>query len=352
MWQIDNRTPFAVGQGWVRDRDGAEVWLVAVKASFDVMPDGSLEIAREQTPLFRAAQYVGEPGKSSIRYESDMVLTKTTTDVLVVGHAFAPGGQPVTTLDVGFRVGSMQKVLRVLGPREWGALGPTKPEPFVSMPLVYERAWGGVDVHAPDPGTAWEWRNPVGCGFAVKASNLHGLPLPNVEWPDRLIRSWDDRPDPAGFGAICSHWQPRASFAGTYDDHWMETRQPLLPEDFDARFFQCAPADQQAREFLVGGEQVMLLNLAPASQMQFRLPALQFEMQTRFSDGERREHEPPRLHTVLLEPDFPRVSMVWHSALACHAKVYQLQDTRVTVRKTIPSDEEDDEPVDSLLDLV
>lgn len=351
MWQIDNRTPFAVGQGWVRNRDGAEVWLVAVKASFDVMPDGALEIAREQPPLLRAAQYVGEPGKSSLHHESDMVLTKTTTDVLVVGHAFAPGGQPVTTLDVGFRVGSMQKVLRVLGPREWGALGPTKPEPFVSMPLVYERAWGGVDIHAPDPSTAWDWRNPVGCGFAVRASNLHGLPLPNIEWPDRLIRSWDDRPDPAGFGPICSHWQPRASYAGTYDDHWMATRQPLLPEDFDARFFQCAPGDQQAREFLVGGEQVMLLNLAPASQMQFRLPALQFDMQTRFSDGERREHEPPRLHTVLLEPDFPRVSMVWHSALECHAKVYQLQDTRVTLRKTTP-DEEDDEPVDNLLDLV
>ncbi|WPH14645.1 DUF2169 family type VI secretion system accessory protein [Variovorax paradoxus] len=351
MWQIDNRTPFAVGQGWVRDRDGAEVWLVAVKASFDVMPDGALEIAREQSPLLRAAQYVGEPGKSSLRHESDMVLTKTTTDVLVVGHAFAPGGQPVTTLDVGFRVGSMQKVLRVLGPREWGALGPTKPEPFVSMPLVYERAWGGVDIHAPDPGAAWDWRNPVGCGFAVRASNLHGLPLPNIEWPDRLIRSWDDRPDPAGFGPICSHWQPRASYAGTYDDHWMATRQPLLPEDFDARFFQCAPVDQQAREFLVGGEQVMLLNLTPASQMQFRLPALQFDMQTRFSDGERREHEPPRLHTVLLEPDFPRVSMVWHSALECHAKVYQLQDTRVTLRKTT-QDEEDDEPVDNLLDLV
>ena len=32
MWQVDNRTPFAAERGWVRDRNGAEIWLVAVKA--------------------------------------------------------------------------------------------------------------------------------------------------------------------------------------------------------------------------------------------------------------------------------------------------------------------------------
>ena len=41
MWQIDNRTPFAAERGWVRDRDGAEVWLVAVKCTFDILPDGT-----------------------------------------------------------------------------------------------------------------------------------------------------------------------------------------------------------------------------------------------------------------------------------------------------------------------
>ena len=41
MWQIDNRTPFAAERTWTRGRDGAEIWLVAVKCTFSVLPDGS-----------------------------------------------------------------------------------------------------------------------------------------------------------------------------------------------------------------------------------------------------------------------------------------------------------------------
>ena len=55
--------------------------------------------------MLRVPEYHGEPGKSSIKYENDLVLTKTTTDILVVGHAWAPGGRPVTEWTVGFRVG-------------------------------------------------------------------------------------------------------------------------------------------------------------------------------------------------------------------------------------------------------
>jgi hypothetical protein len=164
----------------------------------------------------------------------------------------------------------------------------------------------------------WDWRNPVGCGFAVKKDHLEGVPVPNIEWPDRPIRAWDSRPAPAGFGALASHWQPRAGYAGTYGDHWMKTRQPLLPDDFQDRFFQCAPADQQSSEFLRGGETVILYHLTPAGDLRFSLPRTFLRLETRFYTGERTIHEAPKLHTVILEPDYPRVSMVWHSALPCH----------------------------------
>ncbi|MEP6652619.1 MAG: hypothetical protein ABJA82_04640 [Myxococcales bacterium] len=48
MWQIENRTPFAAGQGWVRDRNGAETWIVAMKTTFDVRLDGSTALASVQ----------------------------------------------------------------------------------------------------------------------------------------------------------------------------------------------------------------------------------------------------------------------------------------------------------------
>lgn len=350
MWLVENRTPFAVERGWVRDRSGAEIWLVAVKATFDIGPDGTTTVAKEQPPVLRVAQHHADPATSSVKYDADLVLTKSTTDITVVGHAHAPGGRAVTEIDVGFRVGPVQKVLRVFGDRQWGALGPGAPAPFTKMPLVYERAFGGVDAQA-DPAHDWDWRNPVGRGFAVSRAHLDAAAMPNLEWPDRLIRAWDDRPPPAGFGPIGSHWQPRVSHAGTYDERWLKTRQPLLPDDFDDRFFQCAPVDQQAPQFLRGGEPAALFNLTPAGRLAFALPRLHLGFDTRFFDGSREIHKVRKLHSVILEPDFPRLSLVWHSPLPCHFKVQKLERTIVTLKASLNAepgaDADEDEDADS-----
>jgi hypothetical protein len=156
-----------------------------------------------------------------------------------------------------------------------------------------------------------------------------------VEVPDQLISSWNDRPPPAGFGAIDYHWQPRVGYGGTYGEHWLKTRQPLFAEDLDDRYFQCAPADQQTSRFLCGGEDVSLQNLHPCGPIEFTLPRLRFRFETRFYDGSRELHKHPRLHTVLLEPDHPRVSLVWHSALSCHFKAQKLERTAVTLETRV-----------------
>jgi hypothetical protein len=332
MWQVDNRTPFAAERAWIRDRNGAEVWLVALKCTFDINPDGTTTISAEQPPVLRVPEYHGEPGRSSIKYEADLVLTKPTSDVLVVGHAHAPAGRPVTQLEAGFRIGPLQKSLRISGDRFWGSVGPSAPESFVSMPLVYERAFGGVDLKSAHPERDWEWRNPVGTGFAVARDNLTGTALPNIEYPNDMVNGWKDRPRPAGFGAIAAHWQPRVAFAGTYGDTWMAERQPLLPDDFDDRFFQCAPQDQQSPGFLRGGEPVTLHHLSPFGELRFTLPKVFVGFETRFYGGGREIHQNRRLHSVILEPDFPRVSLVWHSALPCHVKVQRLDRTVLTLK--------------------
>jgi hypothetical protein len=343
MWQIDNRTPFAAERSWAHDRDGAQVWLVAVKCTFDIKLDGSTEVSAEQPPVLHVPEYIGEPGKSSLRYEADLVLTKATTDVVVVGHAHAPNGKPVNELEVGFRVGQLQKVLRVNGDRVWRDGTVSAPKPFIQMPLVYESAFGGVDRLSPQPDRDWDWRNPVGTGFAIQQSNIDGVPLPNIELREQPIRSWEDRPAPAGFGPICSHWQPRAGFAGTYGDQWMKERQPLLPEDFDERFFQSAPTDQQATQFLTGGEPVVLLNLSPAGNLRFILPKVYLGFDTRFYDGSREIHKIRKLHSVIFEPDFPRVSLVWHSALPCHFKVHKLERTIISLKTNLSTGESMDD---------
>ena len=344
MWQVDNRTPFAAERGWVRDRNGAEIWLVAVKCTWNIGPDGTTEIAEDQPPVLRLPEHHGDPGSSSIKYDGDLVLTKTATDILVAGQAHAPGGRPVSQLDVGFRVGPVQKLLRVFGDRVWYSTGPSSPEPFLKIPLVYERAFGGADQKSAHPDRDWEWRNPVGTGFAVSRDNLVGRPVPNVEYPDEPIKEWNDRPRPAGFGAIAGHWHTRLALAGTYDDRWLKERQPLVPADFDDRFFQCAPQDQQAPGFLHGGEPVVLYRLTPGGELRFHLPKVFLGFETRFYDGTRQIHRERKLHTVILEPDVPRVSLVWHTALPCHWKVQKLERTIVTLRTPLNGTTPDHEP--------
>lgn len=342
MWQLDNRTPFAAERTWTRDRDGAETWLVAVKCTFDVLPDGTTTVADEQPPVVRAAEYIDpdKPVVSSLKYDTDLVRTKTTTDVILIGHAHAPNGEPVTDIEVGLRVGPMTKRLRVIGDRVWRGGAMSSPRPFLRMPIVYERAYGGVDPSTRDAALPqWSRENPIGTGFALSESGVDGLRLPNIEYPDRAVQRWDDRPSPAGFGPIGAHWHPRVQLAGTYDERWQQDRFPLLPQDFDDRHYQCAPTDQQAPQFLAGGEAVVLLNLTPGGRLQFTLPRIYFAFETFFLTGERHVHEKARLHTVILEPDLPRISLVWHTALRCHPKVYKLDTTRIVEKTVLGSDD-------------
>jgi hypothetical protein len=39
------------------------------------------------------------------------------------------------------------------------------------------------------------------------------------------------------------------------------------------------------------------------------------------------------LHTIILEPDVPRLLMVWHSLLSCHTQVLKLEKSVVTVKR-------------------
>jgi hypothetical protein len=335
MWAIENHTPFAAERCWVRDKNGAEVWLVAVRATFDIFPDGVIEIAEKQEAVYMAPVYSGEPGKSSLLYESDLHHTKTTTDILLHGHAYAPSGRKVRYLDVSLKVANIFKQLRVYGDRYWqqgltGGTGVSCPEPFEKMSITYERAFGGTDQKAASPEKhGWEPRNPIGRGFALAEEHLMGERLPNIEYPDQLISSWKQRPLPAGFGPISGCWQPRLKLAGTYDKKWEEEKQPLLPDDFDERYYQCAPADQQAAGWLRGGELVELCNLTPQGLLKFRLPQVNLHFATKYFDGEKVSHE-GRLHTVIIEPDHPRLIMVWHTHLPCHFKALKLEKTVIS----------------------
>jgi hypothetical protein len=339
MWAINNETDFAAERNWIRDRNGAEVWIVSVKGTYAIATDGSLILAEEQEPVAFGPKYRGEPTRSSLLYETDLMLTKTATDVILNATAYAPYSHPVATIDVTAQIGNWRKTLRVFGDRYWLQDGATDPDPFVTMPITYERAFGGVDA---DPEVSrvfgWERRNPVGAGFAISASRANTRALPNIEDPRSPISSWKDRPVPAGFGAIPGHWPPRVELAGTYDERWLNERLPLVPQDFDERFYQFAPSDQQLPE-LRGGEEVVLTNLTPSGELVFRLPRVVLTFETDF--GIELVQHRATLHSVIIEPDVPRLIMVWQTSLPCHPKVLKLRRTTITEKLFINHQKEE-----------
>lgn len=331
MFTLSNQTPYAAERTLTTDRDGADVWIVAVKGAFTILPDGTTKVADEQEQICAFPLHQGDPATSSLKYECDLDFTKPTTDVLLHGSAYAPNGKPAAAVDVMMKVDSIVKKLRVVGDRAWkeGVMGLrlTEPEPFVTMPLVYERAYGGTDVRSDDPKRrGWEPYNPVGTGFTSDGRAVAGQRAPNIEplAPTGRGKSADRV---AGFGPIARHWLPRVPFAGTYDLHWEKTRMPLFPKDFDDRFFQCAPEDQRTARYLRGREDVELYNLTPDGRLAFRLPRVALRFVTILAG--RRIHHRANLHTVVLEPDVPRVLMVWHTSVPCRGEKLRLVDTTI-----------------------
>jgi hypothetical protein len=331
MWQVWNHTPLDAQWSGIRDLDGAEVWLVAIKGTFTCGPDGRCQLATNQEPVARAPRFAGDPQSTDLLEESDFCLTKSATDVLVRGSAYAPRHRAAKSVDVSIAVeGHFEKTLRVTGPRKWESTGGkfslTEPEPFEVLPLTYTRAYGGV----AKSGDTWCAENTIGVGISSRPEDLIGTEAPNIERPDALITTPADKPSPGGFGPIPRHWQPRLGLAGSYDDDWMKTRRPLLPKDFDQRFWQCAPSDQQVADFLKGGETIRTTHLTPEGRWSATLPRLEFQLTTRFR-GRSEEQHPAELHTVLVEPDLNRLTMVWQSRLPCHFTVQRLLGTDVRI---------------------
>lgn len=321
MWQIENHTPFGAQCAFARDRNGAETWLVAVKASYLINTDGSLSIGEPADPLL-SPEYFGEPAGSSLKYDSDLQLFKPGTDIILHGHAYPPNDRPVSEMLVSLKAGLLEKTLLVKGDRFFDK-NMSSPVPFSRMPLTYENTFGGVDdsiMYDGFPHTFPE--NPLGTGFALKKENQRGKKAPNIEYVE-------NRPNtPACFAPLPVDWMPRAKYGGTYDEKWMGGKAPLLPDDLDDRFFHCAPWDQQVPGYLKGGEPVEMHGMSPHGPLQFKLPALDLMFKTVL--GRKVKEHKARLHTVILEPDTLGFSMVWHTAINCHNQDHMLEKTIIT----------------------
>jgi hypothetical protein len=330
MLQLLNSTPFVAGMALFPNEEAIDTLYVMVKATFNM--GAQLTIADEQAPLHEADVYWAEPGKSSVKYAGDYHIGKPVTDIIMIGHACAPGQQDTTRLDVSLTVGNVSKMVSVFGDRQWKDGRITTPSSFKTMPMVYERAYGGIHVVGGEIVDV-EARNPVGRGFSGprKDKEMNGVPLPNLEDPSQLIRSSVDTPTPACFGASAPFWQPRAGYAGTYDELWQRTRAPFLPEDFDKRFCNAAHPDLKYPSYLQGGEPVLISNMHPNGILKFDVPRVGISARITLDGSD--VMPDINLETLVLEPNQLRMSLVWRAVLPCDKQALKISDVRVALRK-------------------
>lgn len=336
--ELKNQTPHALAQLIELDRTGAEHLLVVLRAEFAIGKGGVLEVAPPLDPPRPGDVFHGDPTTTSIKGEAELSSIKPATDVLLFGSAVARR-TGTRAMDVMLRVGPVRKIVRVYGERRWKrallAKSASDPLPFERVPLIWENSWGGTDVTPEDEKHhGAEPRNPVGRGYRARGSKL--------PWEDELCPSLEDPSDslggpgrkgtPAGFGPIGRGWLPRREHAGTYDEKWVAEKMPLLPDDFDDRFHQAAPADQIAPRYLKGGEKVELAGCIEEGKLELALPVLRPRFEVRLRS--RVETAAMVLDTVALETDVRRLRLVFKGKVRVHKELPDIRWTECVLEES------------------
>jgi hypothetical protein len=355
--ELVNRIPLQAFAFRQFDRNGDLDCVVSVRGTFLHVQDGALALAQPQEEFQWTDVYDGDPHKGILLRQTDLTPEKPGTDVTFLGSAHAPGGKPARSWTCSLGIGPVSKTLRVHGARfwrpvirdRWAGLSAKAPKrvledwtlseaaPALVVPLDWTRAWGG----AGDGGDAADAvpANPAGCGIVDPRCTDEAvkIPAPSITAPDGTALDWRKRYEPQGFGPIAPFWRPRQRHAGTYDDAWIAGRHPLLPEDFDPLFWQCAHPDLIVRPWLEGHEDYTLENLhAELPLAQGRLPGVTLGVRCERED--RDEWIVANLDGVHFDwREDDRVLLTWRARFP----LPEAGETRLTLNRVILADDED-----------
>jgi hypothetical protein len=287
------RVASIVWQPWA----GAWALTIVCRATFRIEPGVCSLAEAQEDPRSDDAPW---DGGASLHAPSDLVPLKPRADVLLVGHAFAPGGQPARVLTARMEVGAIDKSVEVWCDRIFWQDGRLlEGQPFTRMPLRYERAAGGP-------------ANPVGVRFDAPPDAHGAVRIPNLQPPGARVARRGDVFGPIGLGPIGSDWPERVEKLRHHAASWSRAawRERPLPRDLDAAYFNAAPRDQQL-DAIEGDERIVLENLHPEhARLETRLPGLR--PTARMIAGSRAgEGIALRADTLWIDTDRALVAVVW-----------------------------------------
>ncbi len=287
---------------------------------------------------------------------TDYWFFKPRADVAVKGSAYAAGGRAARRSQVVLSVGDRTKRIEVYGKRviEWfsGHARPSEPEPFDSVEVCIQNAYGGAYPRVPagdgnltvmdqqrllaDRSGHYP-RNPFGKGYVVLPDRVDGVELPNLEDPDHPLgphnlvvrdpREWWMQPLPWTLDWTHGLMFPRSLYLGENafpvpdDAELEEVRRGLLAREWRAYLGSVGPDATPPADFfqegalgqsfwsLAPGTPIHLFGMHPEREgVQLVVPSPpKMELTV-----ENKKHElQARLINVLIEPDADRVSCTW-----------------------------------------
>lgn len=323
------------------DLDGLKSLHFAVKRTCAYDIDGRAEPIRHQARLVASDSRFEDaaPFGASVHRAAEGGPPFGGTDVAIVAHAHAPGGEAQHFFPA-VQIGAHRHRILAIGDRvavvdRRGRAHISRPRPLSVRPIRYEYAYGGVDRHHPGgplpcPG------NPLGVGFLLgpaDGAEPHEAfaVMPNFEDADRpydrdtlVLPATRDREvrGPAGFGWVPAHWEPRALYAGMPESTrsvWTLVHGDTDPEGerfkaVDPRFWRAANPGLQLPA-LSGDEPVTLDHMHPRFEsVRFRLPGLSPTLAVAIN-GDALQRVPLELSMVHIEADSQRVELVWRGSL-------------------------------------
>jgi hypothetical protein len=303
---------------------GNRYHCISAKVTLSFDEHGRLGELQRQPEFDLDEVWRGRPMRSSLLRPGDLIPFKPHTDVLVVGTARPPGGRPTAQWDASLKFQGREKRLRLLGPRVWrhGLMSGwtlSAPEPTTGVELLHENAYGGVTDPAKEQFEEGEFYpdNPFGCGFVGRSR-----PDTHIEHRAAQIEAWNgaitsfgkDVPV-GGLGPIPGFFPERTQHMGTWDEAWEKEHKPNIPLDMDMRYWNCAPADQQARGFLRERDVVVLEGLTGTSPLRLVMPPITAMTVAHHLD-KRNEAEQLRLDTVLIDLDRRQLMLRYHRIVA------------------------------------
>ncbi|OQY11432.1 MAG: hypothetical protein B6I30_06805 [Desulfobacteraceae bacterium 4572_187] len=310
--------------------------------------------------------YMDKYRPSLLKRDIDIYPWRLKTDVVIQGTARTE--RPKRNLSINLicegKKARFNREIIISGDRriEQGRTGLrlTEPEPFIEMPIRYDKAYGGTDELAEDKfadpeelkffedmldeednleSSEYSYpRNPAGKGYLIDPEGIIGLPWPNLEFPkERLtlekvaapLERWGDRSYPACFDWFSHAWFPRVAFFGEFPEThdgltpMREVKMGILERDLPQKPLLKRPKHGFAqgahpymwRHRLQGDERIRITHMSKDGRdFYVMLPPHRPKIFVRLFGG-KEQMAPPVLDLVFIETDENRVTLLWRGSV-------------------------------------